>query len=74
VCGLGIALGFTAGVGRIVSDNHYATDALVGWLVGAASGFLVPSLLQYGFDDKGVGEARTASSAQPIMFTYAGAL
>jgi len=41
------ALALAAGVGylRIGADKHYFTDVLVGALVGAAAGYLVPRLL-----------------------------
>jgi membrane-associated phospholipid phosphatase len=73
-CGVGIALAMTAGIGRIVSDNHYATDVIAGWMVGVLSGYLLPSLLHYGFDGEGVGSARTSSTGQPVMISFAGAL
>jgi membrane-associated phospholipid phosphatase len=37
------------GVGRIVADRHYASDVTLGWGVGAFAGYVVPSLLHYGF-------------------------
>ena len=67
-CGTAVALALTAGVGRIVADKHYATDILVGWVVGAASGILVPVLLHYGIDGRGVGDARSTSA--PLIASY----
>jgi len=72
-CGVGILLAVTAGVGRIISDNHYATDVIAGWLLGTFSGWVLPSLLHYGFDGRGVGEARTSSQSAPIMIGYGNA-
>jgi hypothetical protein len=46
-----VMLGLSAanGVGRLVSDNHYASDVVLGWAVGLASGYVLPSILHYGF-------------------------
>jgi membrane-associated phospholipid phosphatase len=41
---LGTAL---TGALRIASDNHWATDVIVGHLTGYASGYLLPTLLYY---------------------------
>ncbi len=35
-----------SGVMRILSDNHYATDVMLGAAIGLGSGYLVPKLLQ----------------------------
>ncbi len=37
------------GVLRLVYDEHWASDVITGWAVGAASGYVLPSLLHYGF-------------------------
>lgn len=45
------------GVGRMVSDRHWASDVLVGAGVGWFSGYVVPSFLHYGFGHgKPIGE------------------
>ncbi len=55
----GISIG--VGMTRLVSDRHWASDVLVGWSVGALSGYVLPSLLHYGFRSRGpVGETRVA--------------
>lgn len=43
-----------AGGARLVADRHWASDVLVGWGIGAFSGFLLPSLLHYGWGNKRV--------------------
>jgi len=45
------ALGWASllGVGRVMSDNHYATDTLFGAALGLAAGWLLPLALHYGF-------------------------
>ena len=73
------ALGWASllGVGRVMSDNHYATDTLLGAALGLAAGWLLPLALHYGFES---GEAAPATSTQPLSATrpvelvvYAGA-
>jgi hypothetical protein len=52
----------TAGVLRIVYDEHWASDVLVGAAVGTVSGYVLPSLLHYGFGHgHAVGEVRRGS-------------
>lgn len=47
VCIAGLAAAFTQGTFRVTSDNHYASDVLLGAGLGLASGWLLPSLLHY---------------------------
>jgi membrane-associated phospholipid phosphatase len=44
-----MAIGFTTATGvlRIASDNHWATDVIVGHFMGYVSGYLLPTLLYY---------------------------
>jgi len=52
----------TAGVMRIVYDEHWASDVLVGAAVGTVSGYVLPSLLHYGFGGgRAIGEVRSGS-------------
>jgi membrane-associated phospholipid phosphatase len=37
----------TTGIGRLVADQHYATDVLVGSAAGFAVGYAIPTLLHY---------------------------
>ena len=46
-CLSGVAATLATGVLRISSDYHWASDVLVGYLAGYASGYLVPTLLYY---------------------------
>lgn len=65
-CGVGVAMtGFVA-IGRMVTDNHYATDNLAGVAVGTLSGWLMPTLLHYGFDGKGPGAGAAALKYLPL--------
>lgn len=47
-CALAMGNAATVGVMRIVGDQHYATDVLVGAAVGTATGLGIPWLLHYG--------------------------
>jgi membrane-associated phospholipid phosphatase len=67
------AAGFT-GVSRIVADKHWASDVLLGWAVGSLSGYVVPSLLHYGFtrgDPPGPTRGKTAAW-MPVPVVYPG--
>lgn len=64
-CGLGIAVAGAVGIGRMVTDNHYATDVIAGAIVGGLSGWLVPTALHYGFDGQGVGK-KTSAIGMPV--------
>lgn len=44
-----IGVSGVTGVSRVVGDRHFATDVITGWGVGALSGYVLPSLLHYGF-------------------------
>jgi membrane-associated phospholipid phosphatase len=59
------------GVLRLVYDEHWATDVVVGWAVGAAAGYVLPSIMHYGWGDgRAAGEIRAGGitmvpTAQP---------
>ncbi len=46
-CALAVAGTALTGAMRIASDNHWASDVLIGHLMGYASGYLMPTLLYY---------------------------
>ena len=48
-CGTSLAAASAVGVLRIVSNDHHASDVLVGAAVGAATGYLMPNLLHFKF-------------------------
>jgi membrane-associated phospholipid phosphatase len=48
-CVFMIGVATVTGITRIVADRHWASDVMVGWAVGAAAGYVLPSLLHYGF-------------------------
>jgi membrane-associated phospholipid phosphatase len=46
-CALAVAGTAVTGAMRIASDNHWASDVLVGHLIGYVSGYLLPTALYY---------------------------
>jgi hypothetical protein len=44
-CALAVAGTAVTGAMRIASDNHWASDVIVGHLMGYASGYLLPTVL-----------------------------
>ncbi len=48
-CAAGMLAASAAGVMRIMSDNHYTSDVVLGAAVGITGGYVLPSLLHYGF-------------------------
>jgi membrane-associated phospholipid phosphatase len=46
-CALAVAGTAVTGAMRIASDNHWASDVIVGHLVGYASGYLLPTVIYY---------------------------
>jgi membrane-associated phospholipid phosphatase len=63
----------TTGMLRLVYDEHWASDVIVGWVAGAASGYVLPSVLHYGFG-AGPVEVRTGDlTLVPTLGVYGGA-
>ena len=62
------------GILRLVYDEHWASDVLVAWGVGALSGYVLPSVLHYGFGGgRPIGEIHTSAfDAIPIAQAYPG--
>jgi membrane-associated phospholipid phosphatase len=74
-CVLMAAVSVTTGVLRLVYDEHWASDVLVGWLDGALAGYVLPSLLHFGFggDGHAPGEIRSGDlHAIPTLFPEPG--
>jgi len=53
-CLVTIAVSATTGMGRIIADRHWTSDVLLGWSVGALSGYVLPALIHYGWTDQTV--------------------
>lgn len=47
-CGVTIGAAVMNGVGRIWINEHYPSDVIVGWSIGALVGFGMPAVLHYG--------------------------
>jgi hypothetical protein len=58
-----IAVSAASGVLRVVYDEHWASDVIVGWADGVLSGYVLPSLLHFGF-----------GSGHPIGEVHAGSM
>jgi membrane-associated phospholipid phosphatase len=58
VCVTTLTAAAANGALRVVSDNHWTTDVLLGTSVGLFTGYFMPSLLHYGFTS---GPAKRAS-------------
>lgn len=71
----GGALALATGYFRIAADAHYATDVIVGALVGSAVGVAIPLLFHKDvLEETGaVATPRTASAREPFMFSVGGA-
>src|SRR5579859_3401667 len=69
---IGVSLG--TGIARIMGDRHWASDVLTGWTVGALSGYVLPSVLHYGFGGgRPIGEMRVGGAyVVPAPLAYAG--
>jgi membrane-associated phospholipid phosphatase len=48
-CAVGLAAATTAATMRVMSDNHYLSDVVGGAAIGFVGGYVLPSLLHYGF-------------------------
>jgi len=59
VCATGFLMAGTTGMLRIMGDQHYLSDVLVGAAMGTASGLLVPWLLHYRTGDLPAPKARS---------------
>jgi hypothetical protein len=62
-CGLTIGAAVMTGIGRIWAEDHYPSDVVVGWTVGAFSGFILPAALHYGFGRKPTALRRVETAA-----------
>ena len=69
-CAAGYAVAATTATMRVVSDVHYATDALTGALVGTTIGYLVP-LLHYG--KRSIGTVKVGSARLQLVPSLGGA-
>ena len=54
------------GVTRLIADRHWASDVVIGWSVGTLSGYVLPSILHYGFRSDGPALAVRSGGAVAI--------
>lgn len=52
------------GIARATRDDHWATDIFMGTALGVVSGWLIPRLLYYGFDEFGFGHGNWDEDGQ----------
>jgi membrane-associated phospholipid phosphatase len=58
-CLVGLTAASAEGALRIATDDHYASDVLLGAFVGLVSGYVLPSWLHYGFRNGDTKETTT---------------
>jgi hypothetical protein len=69
-CAVALTAAGTVGTLRVMSDDHYATDVVLGAALGLFGGYGLPMLLHYGAGDD---SARPAKSALPTFHAGSGA-
>ena len=70
-CLVMIGVSATAGIMRLVYDEHWASDVITGWIVGTAAGYVLPSVLHYGFGGRPPGQIDYGSiHALPTLLSY----
>ncbi len=65
-CGAGVALAAVNGASRIVTENHYATDLVLGIGLGAFAGWAIPAALHYGWSDGEPDTSEAGFSVAPM--------
>jgi hypothetical protein len=65
ICVVGLTIASAQGALRVMTDDHYASDVLIGTGVGLFSGYVLPHLLHYGFG----GDANEKSGGWLPTFT-----
>jgi membrane-associated phospholipid phosphatase len=65
-CGVMITNAVLNGVARVVSEQHYPSDLLMGWALGFGAGWVLPQVLHYGWgDDEDEDAAETVGLPAP---------
>jgi membrane-associated phospholipid phosphatase len=65
-CALMIGVSITTGITRIVADMHWASDVVIGWGIGAVTGYVLPAALHYGFSSEP--DAHASVQWLPVAF------
>lgn len=68
-CGLMIAAAVATGVGRVISEEHHASDLVVGYGVGVIAGFVMPEFFHYRLRKPSLAEEPKASTTTPVRTT-----
>lgn len=50
-CAIMVGVSLTTGVTRIVADMHWLSDVVIGWGIGALTGYVLPAAIHYGFSN-----------------------
>ncbi|HEY8086940.1 MAG TPA: phosphatase PAP2 family protein [Polyangiaceae bacterium] len=57
-----IGVSAASGVLRLVYDEHWASDVMVGWATGVLSGYVLPSVMHFGFGSgRPIGEVHSGT-------------
>jgi membrane-associated phospholipid phosphatase len=78
-CALMLGVTLTTGVTRIIADKHWASDVVIGWGIGALTGYVLPAAIHYGFsNDSNPGASLrilpvASASTQHVQFGVLGA-
>jgi membrane-associated phospholipid phosphatase len=66
-CGMMIGAAAINGLGRVMTEQHYASDLVLGTVLGITAGYLVPSALHYGFgsSNRHAAAARSRPRSKP---------
>ncbi len=69
-----IAVSMATGILRLVYDEHWASDVMVGWLDGFLSGYVLPAVMHFGFGSgRPLGEVTVGDlRAAPTLLPYPG--
>lgn len=65
-CGAALLTAGVVATLRVVADRHYATDVLVGSILGLATGFLLPYLLHFRWDPEDDAPPDVTVTARPL--------
>ena len=68
-CGTMIAAAVATGVGRVITEEHRASDLLIGYGVGVVAGFIMPEFLHYRLKKPSVAEEPTTSATTLVRAT-----
>lgn len=61
-CGLMLGAAVATGAGRVMTEEHHASDLIVGYGVGVVAGFIMPEFLHYRFRKPSLAEEAKATT------------